>query len=112
MVLTAILGVLLLDLREVLELDGLPLEDVPLHVLDELLLLLAEELVLQLHPVDLFLHGDDLGLTDSWVQSVLHLFLKLVLALPEEDLLLSFNHVDDDVRFLLLKLSDLIFNLD
>lgn len=84
----------------------------PLHVLNQLLLLLAEELVLQLHPVDLFLHRDDLGLSNRWVESVLHLFLELVLPLPEKDLLLSLDHIDDDVRLLLLELGDLVLNLD
>ena len=36
----------------------------------------------------------------------------MVLALPEEDLLLGLDNVDDDVRFLLLKLGDLVLNLD
>lgn len=108
----AILRILLFDLGEVFELDSLSLEDVPLHVLNQLLLLLAEELVLQLHPVDLFLHRDDLGLSNRWVESVLHLFLELVLPLPEKDLLLSLDHIDDDVRLLLLELGDLVLNLD
>ena len=42
----AILRILLLNLGQELELDSLPLEDAPLHVFDELLLLLAEQLIL------------------------------------------------------------------
>lgn len=75
--------ILLFNLGQVLELNGLTLEDTAFHVLDELLLLLTEELVLELHSVDLLFHGDNLSLADSWVESVLHLFLELVFALPE-----------------------------
>ena len=107
-----ILSVLLLDLREVLELDSLALEDTPLHVLDQLLLLLTEEFILKLHSMDLLLHGDDLSLTNGWVKSVLHLFLKLILALPEEDLLFSLDNFDQDITLLLLELSDLVLKLD
>jgi len=70
-----ILSVLFLDLGEVLELDCLALEDTPLHILDQLLLLLTEEFILELHSMDLLFHGDDLSLTNGWVKSVLHLFL-------------------------------------
>ena len=108
----AVLRILLLDLGQVLELDGLALEDTSLHVLDQLLLLLSEQLILKLHPVDLLLHGHDLSLTDRWVQSVLHLFLKLVLPLPEKNLLLSIDDVNQDVTLLLLKLSDLVLQLN
>ena len=107
-----ILSVLLLDLREVLELDSLALEDTPLHVLDQLLLLLTEEFILKLHPMDLLLHGDDLSLTNGWVKSVLHLFLKLILALPEEDLLFSLDNFDQDITLLLFELGDLVLKLD
>ena len=75
-------------------------------------MLLAEELILQLHPMDLLLHGDDLSLTNGWVQSILHLFFKLVLALPEQNLLLSINDVNQDVTLLLLELRDLVLQLD
>ena len=88
----AILSVLLLNLGQVLELDSFTLEDAALHVLDQLLLLLAEQLVLQLHSVDLLLHSHDFSLPNGWVQSILHLFLQLVLAFPEKDLLLSLNN--------------------
>ena len=108
----AILSVLLLDLGKVLELNSLALEDAALHILDQLLLLLAEELILQLHAMDFLLHRDDLSLTDGRVKSVLHLFLKLVLAFPEEDLLLSVDDVDEDVGLLLLQLGDLVLELD
>ena len=108
----AILSILLLDLGQVLELNSLALEDAALHILDKLLLFLAEELILQLHAMDFLLHRDDLSLTDGRVKSVLHLFLKLVLAFPEEDLLLSVDDVDEDVGLLLLELSDLILKLD
>ena len=107
-----ILSVLLLDLREVLELDSLALEDTPLHILDQLLLLLTEEFILKLHSMDLLLHGDDLSLTNGWVKSVLHLFLKLILALPEEDLLFSLDNFDQDITLLLFELGDLVLKLD
>ena len=107
-----ILSILLLYLGKVLELDRFTLEHTSLHVLDEFLLLLTEELILQLHSVDLLLHGDDLRLTDCWVQSVLHLFLELVLSLPEQDLLFGIDDVNQDIALLLLQLSDLILELD
>ena len=107
-----ILSILLLDLGEVLELDGLTLEDTSLHILDKLLLLLTEEFILELHPMDLLLHGDDLSLTDGWVKSVLHLFLELILALPEKDLLLSLDNLNQNVTLLLLELGDLVLELD
>ena len=107
-----ILSVLLLDLGEVLELDSLSLEDTPLHVLDQLLLLLTEEFILELHPMNFLLHGDDLSLTNGWVKSVLHLFLKLILALPEEDLLFSLDYFDQDITLLLFELGDLVLKLD
>ena len=90
----SVLGVLLLNLRQVLELDSLSLEDTALHILDELLLLLTEQFVLELHSVDLFFHSNDLSLSNSWIESVLHLFLKLILAFPKEDLLLSFDNLN------------------
>ena len=62
--------------------------------------------------MDLLLHGNDLRLTNGWVQSVLHLFLKLVLPLPEQDLLLSIDDVNQNVTLLLLKLGDRILELD
>lgn len=108
----AILCVLLLDLREVLELDSLTLEHATLHILDQLLLLLAEQLVLELHTMNFLLHGNDLALANRRVQSVLHLFLELVLALPKENLLLSIDDIDQDVTLLLLQLGDLILQLD
>ena len=92
--------------------DSLTLEDVSLHVFDQLFLFLPEELVLQLHSVDFLFHGHNFSLTNCWVKSVLHLFLKLILAFPEENLFLSLYHVDNDVRLLLLQLSDLILKLD
>ena len=107
-----ILSVLLLDLREILELDSLSLEDAPLHVLDQLLLLLTEEFILELHPMNFLLHGDDLSLTNGWVKSVLHLFLKLILALPEEDLLFGLDYFDQDITLLLFELGDLVLELD
>ena len=107
-----ILSVLLLDLREVLELDSLSLEDTPLHILDQLLLLLTEEFILELHSMDLLLHGDDLSLTNGWVKSVLHLFLKLILAFPEEDLLFGLDNFDQDITLLLFELGDLVLKLD
>ena len=106
------MGVLLLDLGEVLELDGLALEDTSLHILDKLLLLLTEEFILELHSMDLLLHGDDLSLTNGWVKSVLHLFLKLILTFPEKNLLFSLDNFDQDVTLLLFELSDLVLELD
>ena len=108
----SVLGVLLFNLRQVLELDSLSLEDTALHILDELLLLLTEQFVLELHSVDLFFHSNDLSLSNSWIESVLHLFLKLILALPEEDLLFSLDHFDQDVTLLLLQLCDLVLELN
>ena len=108
----SVLGVLLFDLRQVLELDSLSLEDTALHILDELLLLLTEQFVLELHSVDLFFHSNDLSLSNSWIESVLHLFLKLILAFPKEDLLLSFDDLNQDVTLLLLALGDLVLELD
>ena len=70
-----VLGVFLLDLWHVLELDGLTFEDSTLHVLYQTLLLLAEEIVLELHSVDLLSHGDNILLSDLWVKSLLHLLL-------------------------------------
>jgi hypothetical protein len=70
-----ILSVLLLDLGEVLELDGFSLEDSTLHILDHLLLLLAELFVSEFHSVDLFLHRYDLTLPDVRVERILHLSL-------------------------------------
>ncbi len=62
--------------------------------------------------MDLLLHGNDLSLTDSWVQSVLHLFLKLVLSLPKQDLLFSVDDVNQNVTLLLFQLSDLVLEFD
>jgi len=73
---------------------------VSFHILNQLLLFLTEKLVLKLHSVDLLLHGHDFSLTNRWVKSVLHLFLELVLALPEQDLLFGLNNINDDVGLL------------
>ena len=62
--------------------------------------------------MDLLLHSNDFSLTNGWVKSILHLFFKLVLALPEEDLLLSFDDFDENVTLLLLELSDAVLKLD
>ena len=62
--------------------DGLALEHCALHVLDHLLLLLAELLIPELHPVYLLLHVDYLGLPNVGVQRILHLPFELDLALP------------------------------
>ena len=87
------MSILLLNLWKVLHLDGLSLEHRSLHVLDHLLLLLSELLVSQLHSVDFLLHRHDLGLTDRRVKMVLHLFFKLNLSLPKQNLSLSFNNL-------------------
>ena len=103
-----VLSVLLLDLGQILELDRLSFEDASFHVFDKDFLFLTEEIILELHPMDFLLHGDDLSLTDGRVKSILHLFLKLVLALPQKDLLLSVDDVNENVTLLLLKLRDLV----
>ena len=69
------MGVLFLDLGQELELDGRALENASLHVFNELFLLLAEQFILKLHPMDFFLHSDDLCLTNGRIESVLHLLL-------------------------------------
>ena len=103
-----VLSVLLLDLGQILELNRLSFEDASFHVFDKDFLLLTEEIILELHPMDFLLHGNDLSLTDGRVQSILHLFLKLILALPQKDLLLSVDDVNENVTLLLLKLGDLV----
>lgn len=108
----AILSVFLLNLGQVLELNRLSLEDASFHVFDKDLLFFAEEIVLELHPMDFLLHGDNLSLTNGRVQSILHLFLELVLALPQKDLLLSIDDVNENVTLLLLKLGDLVLQLN
>ena len=62
--------------------------------------------------MDLLLHRNDFSLTDGRVKGILHLFFKLVLALPEQDLLLCFDDLDQDVTFLLLELGDAVLKLD
>jgi len=107
-----IFGILLLDLRLVLKLDSLLLEDSTLHVLDHLLLLLAELVVHELHAMDFFAHGNDLRLTDLGVHFLLHLLLKLDLSLPEQDLAFSFDDFSQDISLLFLELRDLVLKLD
>mmetsp|Transcript_44214 Transcript_44214/g.58684 ORF Transcript_44214/g.58684 Transcript_44214/m.58684 type:complete len:424 (-) Transcript_44214:863-2134(-) len=62
--------------------------------------------------MDFLLHRNDLSLADGRVEGVLHLFLKLVLALPEEDLLLSIDDIDQNITLLLFELGDLVLKLD
>lgn len=107
-----ILSILLLDLRQVLKLDRLSFEDASFHVFDKDLLFFAEEIVLELHSMDFLLHGDNLSLADGRVQSILHLFLELILALPQKDLLLSIDDVNENVTLLLLKLGNLVLQLN
>ena len=107
-----ILGVLLLNLWQVLKLNGFPFENGPLHIFNHLLLLLPKLLVLQFHSVNLFLHGDDLSLTDRWVEVILHFFLKLDLPLPEQNLPLSFHDLRQDVGLLLLEVRNIILKPD
>ena len=106
------MSILLLDLRQVLKLDRLSFEDASFHVLDKDLLFFTEEIVLELHSMDFLLHGDNFSLTDGRVKSILHLFLELVLAFPQKDLLLSIDDVNENVTLLLLKLSDLVLQLN
>jgi hypothetical protein len=106
------LSILLFNLGKILKLDSLTLKHSALHVLDHLLLLLAELLVPELHSVDFFLHCDDLSLTNVGVESILHFPFKLDLSLPEEDLSLSLNDLCENVGFLLLQGGDLALELD
>lgn len=107
-----VLGVFLLHFRQILQLDCLSLEDTALHVLDELLLLLTEEFVLQLHAMNFLFHSDNFCLADGGVECVLHFFLKLVLAFPKKNLLLSIDYIDQDIALLLLELRDLVLEFD
>jgi len=102
------LSVLFLNLWEVLQLDGLSLEDRSLHILNHLFLLLSQLLVSQLHSMDLLLHGHDLSLTDRWVQMVLHLFLQLDLSLPKQHLSFGLHDLSKDVSFLLLQVGNVV----
>ena len=104
--------ILFLDLGQVLELNGLTLEDAALHILDQLLLLFPKKLILQLHSMDFLLHSHDFCLSNRWIQGILHLFLELVFALPKKDLLLCLNHFNQDVTLLLFELRDLVLKLD
>jgi len=99
---TLVLGVFLLDFRQVLELDGLPLVDSAFHLLDHLVLLLEELLMAKLHPVDFFLHCHYFLLTDVGIESVLHFLLKLDLSLPKKNLSFCFHDFSKNVRLLLL----------
>lgn len=107
-----IFSILLLDLRLVLELNGLLLEYGSLHVLDHLLLLLAKLVVHQLHTMNFLAHGHNLRLTNLGVHFLLHLLLELDLAFPEEDLTLSFHNLSEDVSLLFFELGDLVLKLD
>jgi len=54
--------------------------------------------------MDFLAHSHDLSLTNCGVQSVLHLFLKLNLALPEQDLALCLDNLRQNVRLFFLQL--------
>jgi len=107
-----VFGILFLDLRLVLELDGLFLKDGALHVFDHLFLFLAKLIVHELHTMDFFTHGNDFRLTDFGVNFFLHFLLKLDLTLPKEDLAFSFNDFSQDIGLLFLELGDLVLKLD
>lgn len=108
----SILSILLLDLGQVFELNGLTLEDRAFHIFDKFLLLLAELVVTELHAMDFLAHGNDFGLTNIRVKSLLHLLLKLSFSLPEQDLTLSLNNFSQNLCFGFLKLGDLVFKLN
>ena len=110
--LTSVLSILLLDLGEVLELDGFSFEHRPFHVLDKFLLLFAEKFVLELHSVYLLPHCDDFGLTNGWVERILHFLFKLDFTLPEKDLTLRLHHFTKDMTFLILQAGDLHLKSD
>jgi hypothetical protein len=107
-----VLSIFLFDLRLVLELDSFLLEDSTFHVLDHLLLLLAELVVHELHTMDFFTHSNNFRLTDLGVDFFLHFLLKLDLALPEEDLAFSLDDLSQDVGLLFLELRNLVLKLD
>ena len=103
-ILTYVLSILLLDLGQVFQLDGFTLENSSFHVFDHLLLLLAELVVSQLHSVDFFAHGNDLGLTDGRVNSILHFLFQLDFTFPQENLALGLHNFSEDFGLLLLLL--------
>jgi len=107
-----VLGILLLDLWQVFQLNCFSLEHRSLHILDHLLLLLSKLLISQLHSMDLFSHGYYLSLTNSWIQVVLHFLLELYFSLPKKNLSLSLNDFSKDVSLLLLEVGDLVFQTD
>ena len=62
--------------------------------------------------MDFLFHGDNLSLANGWVEGVLHLFLELVFAFPEQNLLLGLDEFNENVTLLLLELRDLVLQLD
>ena len=62
--------------------------------------------------MDFFLHCDDLGLTNSRIKSILHLFLKSDLSLPKKNLSLCLNDFCKNVSFLLLQVRDMVLESD
>ena len=101
-----------MNLGQVLELDSFTLEDGAFHVLDHFFLLLTELVVAELHAMDFLTHGDDLGLTDLWVQSILHFFLQHDLTLPKQDLPLSLHDLSQNLSLFFLLLRDLVLKFD
>jgi hypothetical protein len=95
--LTPVLSVLLLNLGQVLKLDGFALENAALHVLDKLFLLLAELIIAEFHAMNFLSHGNNLSLTNGWVKSFLHFLLELGLTLPEQNLALSFDNLSEEL---------------
>lgn len=62
--------------------------------------------------MDLHLHRYEFLLTNRGIKGLLHLLFDGDFAFPKENLTLSLNNFAENVGFLLLKLSNLVFELD
>lgn len=62
--------------------------------------------------MDFFSHRYDFGLTDLWIKRFLHLFLKSVLPLPQQDLSFRLHNLVQNLCLLLFLLRDLVFKFD